>query len=112
MRTRKAIRMQGETRLSFEPGHPAFAGHFPGQPIVPGVLLLDAAVHAVQQALAAGGDGAAGCQVNSAKFLSPVSPGEMLTLSWSATGTGQIRFGIAGPGRQVATGVLSLGSTA
>ncbi len=104
--------MQGETSLSFAAGHPAFAGHFPGRPIVPGVLLLDAAVHAVQQALAADGGAAATCQVNSAKFLSPVSPGEMLTLSWSATGSGQVRFGIAGPGRQVATGVLGFGSAA
>ncbi|MES2955503.1 MAG: 3-hydroxyacyl-ACP dehydratase [Pseudomonadota bacterium] len=101
--------MQGETSLSFASGHPAFAGHFPGRPIVPGVLLLDAAIHAILQA----GDGAAGdgitCQVNSAKFLSPVSPDEHLTLSWSATGKGQVRFDIAGSGRQVATGVLSWG---
>lgn len=104
--------MQGETSLVFAADHPAFAGHFPGRPIVPGVLLLDAAVYAVQQALAADGGAAATCQVNSAKFLSPVSPGEMLTLSWSATGTGQLRFGISGPGRQVATGVLGFGSAA
>lgn len=104
--------MQGETRLSFPAGHPVFAGHFPGQPIVPGVLLLDAAVHAVQQALAAGAGAATTCQVQSAKFLSPVAPGEILHLSWSDSGTGQIRFGIAAPGRQVATGVLGFGSPA
>lgn len=104
--------MQGETSLSFPDGHPAFAGHFPGQPIVPGVLLLDAAVHAVQQARAAGAGAATACQVHSAKFLSPVAPGEILHLSWSDSGTGQIRFGIAGPGRQVATGVLGFGSPA
>lgn len=102
--------MQGETRLSFAAGHPVFAGHFPGRPIVPGVLLLDAAVHAVQQALAAGGGAAAPCQVHSAKFLSPVAPDEILHLSWSDGGKGQVRFGIAGPGRQVATGVLGFGS--
>ncbi|MDQ3271676.1 MAG: 3-hydroxyacyl-ACP dehydratase [Pseudomonadota bacterium] len=104
--------MQGETSLSFAADHPAFAGHFPGRAIVPGVLLLDAAVHAVQQALAASGGGVTACQVNSAKFLSPVSPGEILSLSWSDTGKGQVRFGIDGPGRQVASGVLGLGITA
>jgi 3-hydroxyacyl-[acyl-carrier-protein] dehydratase len=104
--------MQGETSLSFAAGHPVFAGHFPGQPIVPGVLLLDAAVHAVQQALASPGGALPRCQVNAAKFLSPVAPGEILSLSWSGLGKGQFRFDIAGPGRQVATGVLGFGSTA
>ena len=106
---RKAIPMQGETSLSFAAGHPAFAGHFPGRPIVPGVLLLDAAVHALRQALATG---ATSCQVNAAKFLSPVSPGEVLRLSWTATATGQIRFDSEGPGRPVATGTLSFGGAA
>ncbi|MDP2818295.1 MAG: MaoC/PaaZ C-terminal domain-containing protein [Polaromonas sp.] len=101
--------MQGETSLSFAAGHPAFAGHFPGRPIVPGVLLLDAAIHAVLQARQGADSGSATCQVSSAKFLSPVSPDESLTLSWRDTGKGQVRFDIAGSGRQVATGVLGFG---
>jgi 3-hydroxymyristoyl/3-hydroxydecanoyl-(acyl carrier protein) dehydratase len=105
--------MPGKTSLSFAPDHPAFAGHFPGQPIVPGVLLLDAAIHAIQagQPQPSEGDAAAGCRINSAKFLSPVSPGEALTLSWSDNGKGQIRFDISGAERQVATGVLGFGHT-
>lgn len=105
--------MQGETDLHFAADHPAFAGHFPGRPIVPGVLLLDAAVHAVQQALqtTSDGTGSATCQVNSAKFLSPVSPDESLTLSWRDTGKGQVRFDITGSGRQVATGALDFGTS-
>ncbi|MES2687324.1 MAG: 3-hydroxyacyl-ACP dehydratase [Pseudomonadota bacterium] len=102
--------MQGEAQLSFAAGHPAFAGHFPGRPIVPGVLLLDAAIHAVLQARHGDAIGGATCQVSSAKFLSPVSPDENLTLSWSDNGKGQVRFDIAGGGRQVATGVLAWGS--
>lgn len=100
--------MPGDISLSFAPGHPAFAGHFPDRPIVPGVLLLDAAVHAVLQAHPGGRDGDNTCMVTSAKFLSPVSPGEILNLTWSDMHQGQVRFAIAGPGRQVATGVLGV----
>lgn len=105
--------MQGETSLAFAPDHPAFAGHFPGRPIVPGVLLLDAAIQAIVQAHAAPGDKPhPTCQISSAKFLSPVVPGETLVLSWRSTDTGQTRFDIAGSGRPVATGLLVFGAAA
>jgi 3-hydroxyacyl-[acyl-carrier-protein] dehydratase len=83
--------------------HPAFAGHFPGRPIVPGVVLLDRVARAVADAL---GERVAG--VGSAKFLSPVGPGAPLEFSWTA-GTGRsVRFDIASAGRAVATGTLTL----
>ena len=99
--------MRLETSFVVAPDHPAFAGHFPGNPIVPGVLLLDAAVHAVQQALAAGAAGAAAQPfgISAAKFLSPVGPGETLTMSCSP-GAGGIHFEIRSGARKVASGTL------
>ena len=102
--------MHSETSFVVPPDHPAFAGHFPSAPIVPGVLLLDAAVHAIQQAhipQAPGPAAAQICQISTAKFLSPVGPGETLTISCRPGAVGT-HFEIHSGARKVATGTLSL----
>lgn len=107
--------MHSETTLFIAPDHPAFAGHFPGRPIFPGVLLLDAAVDTAQQAMRTSSSGDRGedgakkiCQISAAKFLSPVSPGETLTISCTSSGSGSMRFDISSGSRKVATGTLVL----
>ncbi len=100
--------------------HPAYAGHFPGRPILPGVVLLDAALHALA---ALRGLEAASGEIKSAKFLSPVSPGEALRVDYAATTADVFRFEVVAAGistaladeRVVASGVFaftSLASTA
>ncbi|MDP2029887.1 MAG: hypothetical protein Q8K12_09660 [Thiobacillus sp.] len=84
--------------------HPAYAGHFPGQPILPGVVLLDAALHALADVL---GAHALTGQIKSAKFLSPVVPGEALTLHYTASSTGGFRFDIRCDTRTVASGAVA-----
>lgn len=96
--------MNAETSFTVPADHPAFAGHFPGRPIVPGVLLLDAAVHALLQADA--GAAAWACRISAAKFLSPVGPGETLTMSCTAGAGGGTHFEIRSGARKVATGTL------
>jgi 3-hydroxymyristoyl/3-hydroxydecanoyl-(acyl carrier protein) dehydratase len=86
--------------------HPAYAGHFPGRPILPGVVLLDAALHALA---ARQGMQAMTGQLKSAKFHSPVQPGEALTLHTTASPAGGFRFEIRcmdsrGGERDVASG--------
>jgi 3-hydroxymyristoyl/3-hydroxydecanoyl-(acyl carrier protein) dehydratase len=88
--------------------HPAYAGHFPGRPILPGVVLLDAALHALA---AHQGMQAMTGQLKSAKFHSPVQPGEALTLHATESPTGGFRFEIRsmdsrGGERSVASGSL------
>lgn len=77
-------------------------------PILPGVLLLDAVVHTLTEATGTDTHGQQALfQINAAKFLSPVKPGETLTLLCTDTAAGSTRFEITGVGRVVATGMVS-----
>ena len=55
--------------------HPAFAGHFPGRPLLPGAVLLALVTQALQGRLGATP------RIDSAKFLAPVGPGAQLRLA-------------------------------
>ncbi|GAC1457806.1 MAG: hypothetical protein PVS2B3_04450 [Steroidobacteraceae bacterium] len=83
--------------------HPALAGHFPGAPIVPGVVLLDETLRAVE----ADADAAKRWRISTAKFLSPVRPGEELTLAHEPQPDGSLRFTVSRHGQLVAHGVLA-----
>jgi 3-hydroxyacyl-[acyl-carrier-protein] dehydratase len=85
-------------------GHPAFAGHFPGRPIVPGVVLLDQALLLAQAQL--GRHGGA-WQVAQAKFLSPCGPGDELVFELNEGARGGLGFVVRCAGRDVASGQLA-----
>ena len=90
--------------------HPAARGHFPGNPIIPGAVLLDE----VLQAVTAGSDlaktGGAGCEVRSAKFLRPVRPGDNMLIRWSDLPNGETKFECLLQGQPVLTGALKVGN--
>jgi AMP-binding enzyme C-terminal domain/FabA-like domain len=62
-----------DTRLVVAADHPSLAGHFPGNPIVPGVVLLDLIVVAAQARLP---ENAVFHELRSAKFILPVKPND------------------------------------
>jgi len=64
------------------PDHPCLPGHFPGEAIVPAVLLLDLSCAVLQQARP---DLGALREVKAAKFTHPVRPGEVVRVSFAST---------------------------
>lgn len=94
-----------ETRWTVPTDHPAFPGHFPGRPILPGVVLIDAAMRFAPLA-----PGMAIRGLASAKFFQPVPPGAELVFRFAlATARGQsfeIRLGEL----TVASGSFTLGA--
>ncbi|WP_322048427.1 AMP-binding protein [Paraburkholderia sp. J67] len=83
--------------------HPALPGHFPGHPIVPGVVLLDHAIDAIGAALERPFDS---WRLSAAKFLSPALPGDTLDLAFDTQASGAIRFTVRAGARDVASGTL------
>ena len=95
--------MNNATHWTVPPDHPAFAGHFPGTPILPGVVLLDSALHAIA---AATGIALDTCEISSVKFLSPASPGDELLIQHTVLSSGAIRFDIVAGVRKIASGTV------
>jgi len=87
-------------QLRFGRDHPALAGHFPGRPIVPGVLLLAS----VEDLLRDSGLRVVECA--QAKFLVPVLPEQQMTIRVDVDETRAARFLIVAGHKTVASGTL------
>ena len=83
--------------------HPVYAGHFPGTPIVPGVMLLDVVLRAITTQ---SGNTFERCEIRSAKFLSAVKPGEALEIQHQWQSDNAMRFDISAGTRAIASGVI------
>ena len=57
--------------------HPSLPGHFPGRPIVPGVVLLERVIEAIECRHGALGP----LRLPQVKFLQPLLPGETATIA-------------------------------
>src|SRR3954468_16258100 len=74
-----------ECATRFEPNDPMFAGHFPGNPLVPGVILTEALAQTAGIAAASASPGDEGPRyllsaIRQMKFFVAVRPGERIIL--------------------------------
>lgn len=93
--------------LMIDADHPSLAGHFPGNPVVPGVVELQIVNDVLQARLPHWQL----CGIPQAKFLSPLLPGEEFVIRLHGR-LPRIEFHCctsgAGRGRVIAKGVLEL----
>ena len=81
--------MLATVERTFPSDHAAAQGHFPGNPIIPGALLLSEALRAIETSL---GKDLCPYQIRSAKFMRPVRPGERVSIDFSRRGEKRISF--------------------
>lgn len=84
-----------------QPDHPASRGHFAGNPILPGAVLLSETVLAIAPGLDAP------LVITSAKFQHPARPGDRVLIEFSRSGPDQIRFSCTVDGKPVLTGQMT-----
>lgn len=63
-------------QFSIAPAHPCLPGHFPGQPIVPGVVVLQRVIEAIE----ASHGPLPPLRLPQVKFLQPLLPGQLATV--------------------------------
>ena len=98
--------MKRAADLQIAADHPSYAGHFPGEPILPGVVLLDAVLRAIDAAQAY-----PPCrwQIATAKFQMIVRPGDALRVEHQAGAQGSVSFTVLRGAEVVAGGKLTPG---
>jgi len=85
-----------------------FAGHFPGNPIVPGAYLLAVVERAANAWLRAQGTTGRVAGVAAVKFTRPLRPEEVCEIAFAAPGTDTLRFRLQVGGTPCAGGTLTL----
>ncbi len=94
------------TEFAVPVDHPAFAGHFPGHPLLPGVVLLGWVMEALALQPALAQKLGAAPAIDQAKFLAPVGPGQRVRVKLADAGRG-VAFEVTRGDTVVARGSLS-----
>jgi len=86
-----------------DPDHPALAGHFPGNPIVPGVLILSKVLEALDRYYGALSGPSSWPAV---KFIAPLHPGERFAVAVENHRPDEIAFSVIVNRKTIALGTM------
>ncbi len=93
----------GKLQLRVALDHPVGAGHFPGNPIIPGALLLAEVARLIETELTTR---FTSFNVKSAKFFHPVRPGDTTEVEFSVSAQGDVSFTCSVNGLKVLAGTM------
>ena len=95
--------MRHELQRLISPSHPALAGHFPGNPVVPGVVILNELIQATEEWLHWAHDPVS---VTSVKFIRLLRPSEPFTLLLERLSESRVSFAVLREQDRIAAGTL------
>jgi 3-hydroxymyristoyl/3-hydroxydecanoyl-(acyl carrier protein) dehydratase len=97
----------GVAERVFPLDHPAAQGHFPGNPIIPGAVLLSETLRAIETDLAIT---LSPGELASATFLHPTRPGDRMKIAFSVSSPQGIKFTCSVEQTTVLTGMIRCGA--
>lgn len=95
--------MESERIVTIGADHPSLAGHFPGHPVVPGVVMLGEVMNAIRETTK---ERIEWVGMPAAKFISPLAPGEPLSIRLDQQADGTTAFTCTTGSRLIASGCL------
>jgi 3-hydroxyacyl-[acyl-carrier-protein] dehydratase len=97
--------MESESEhLSVAADHPALPGHFPGRPIVPGVVILDLLVEEWRRRR----PDAPVRGLRKMKFVAMLAPDQEFSVGWGEIRDGKVTFTVESGGKSLAAGQFVL----
>ena len=94
---------QNEYQYSIPGDHPSLDGHFPGNPIIPGVVILDKALQSMSQHRPT-----QRYKVEAIKFLQPFIPPAILTIKLEDKENNKVHFSAMNQHKMIAKGTVVL----
>jgi 3-hydroxyacyl-[acyl-carrier-protein] dehydratase len=94
--------MADDAAFTIAADHPALDGHFPGNPVVPGVIVLEQVQRALEERIGA----LRLTGLPQVKFLSPLRPGETCVVSFKDLAATHAHFDCRSGTRAIARGTL------
>ena len=91
-------------QFTIPPDHPSLPGHFPGNPVVPGVVIMDRVLDAVE---AETGVKVGALRLPQVKFIQPLLPGQAADVSLEGAAP-KWRFRVHHDERLIASGEVVL----
>lgn len=95
-------------QFTIQPDHPSLPGHFPGNPVVPGVVVMDRVLDAIETEC---GVHVGALRLPQVKFMQPLLPGQAAVVSLEGAAP-KWRFRVHHGERLIACGEVVLASEA